>query len=513
MSQNPKVLIIIIDQVRADCINGALAEHVSLPNIDALRKEAVTFNRHYTVTNPCGPSRASIMTGTYAMTHRSVRNGAPLTHGIPNIAREARKSGYDPMLFGYSDTSLDPREYHPQDPKLRTEEEVLPGFREVVEMRWVESFPWRADLKAKGYDLPSFADFNNPVPSEPDRPARPDDPAFYKAEDSDTAFLTTAMLKELSVRTDQSWFALLTYLRPHPPLVAPAPYNRMYSGQDLPTPNRMASREEEANVHPFSAGTLQKPRMEDVVNGCEGQVDSANDDDVQMLRALYLGLLSEVDTHIGRVIEFLKDTGQYDDTLIVLLADHGEMLGDHHMWGKQNFYDVSYHIPLIIRDPNNSNQHGTEVDDFTESVDITPTILDLIGRKVPTSMDGFSLRPFLEGNKPDNWRDYVHLELDFGDPDQATVWQKATGTSLPESNLSILREDKFKLVHFNGGLPPVLFDMEQDKDEMHNLADDPAHVATVLRLTQKLLNHRMRHADRTLSNMKITPQGVLNNSV
>ncbi len=109
MSQNRKVLFIIADQFRADCIDGALATHINLPNIQAFRKEAVTFTKHYSVTNPCGPARASILTGKYAMNHRSIRNGTPLADNIPNIALEARKSGYDPAVFGYTDTSADPR--------------------------------------------------------------------------------------------------------------------------------------------------------------------------------------------------------------------------------------------------------------------------------------------------------------------------------------------------------------------------------------------------------------------
>jgi len=116
MLQKRKVLIVILDQLRADCIKGGLAEHVKTPNIDAFRKEAVTFTRHFSVTNPCGPSRTSIFTGMYAMNHRSVRNGSPLADKITNLAREARKSGYDPLLFGYTDTSIDPRSRPPTTP-------------------------------------------------------------------------------------------------------------------------------------------------------------------------------------------------------------------------------------------------------------------------------------------------------------------------------------------------------------------------------------------------------------
>ena len=508
MPQCSKVLFVIMDQFRADCINGALADHIDLPNIQAFRKEAVTFAKHYSVTNPCGPSRASILTGKYAMNHRSIRNGTPLSNDITNIALEARKSGYDPMLYGYTDTSFDPRTHHPNDPDLTIEENVLPGFREVLEMRFRQSYPWRAYLKSKGYDLPDYAHFYNAISPDPSRAPRPDDPPFYKAEDSDTAFLTNSLLHDLSVRTDQNWFALATYIRPHPPLVAPEPYNKMYDPSTLPEPARMPTQAEQAALHPYMAGAVLHPTINTIVRGLD-PLDNENDNDVQTLRAIYLGLATEVDTHFGRIISFLKETDQYDDTLVVLVADHGEMLGEHHLWGKQNPYEAAYHIPLIIRDPKNTAQHGTTVQAFTESIDVTPTILDLIGQHVPAGMDGVSLRPFLEGKTPAKWRDCVHLELDYSEPDEVTIWQQAAGVSTHEANLAILREDRFKLIHFNGGLPPMLFDLTADPDELNDLAGDPAHASTLLRLTQKLLSHRMKHANRTLADIRITPNGVV----
>jgi len=508
MPQCSKVLFVIMDQFRADCIDGALADHIDLPNIQAFRKEAVTFAKHYSVTNPCGPSRASILTGKYAMNHRSLRNGTPLSDGITNIALEARKSGYDPILYGYTDTSLDPRNRHPNDPVLKSEENVMPGFREVLEMRLKESYPWRAYLKSKGYDLPDYAHFYDAVSPDPSRAARPEDPPFYKAEDSDTAFLTNALLHDLSVRTDQNWFALATYIRPHPPLVAPAPYNKMYDPGTLPKPPRLATQSDQEAVHPFMAAAVHKPSINSIVRGV-GTLDNENDHDVQQLRAIYLGLATEVDTHFGRIINFLKKTDQYDDTLVVLVADHGEALGEHHLWGKQNPYEAAYHIPLIIRDPHNATQHGTTVQAFTESIDVTPTILDLVGQHIPAGMDGMSLRPFLEGKSPANWRDCVHLELDFSEPNEITKWQEVTGVSTHEANLAILREERFKLVHFNGGLPPLLFDLMSDPHELNDLAGDASHAPTLLRLTQKLLSHRMKHADRTLADVRITSKGAV----
>ena len=134
MTENRNVMFIVIDQLRADTLFGALSGHVQLPNLRALAGESLRFNRHYSVANPCGPSRASLLTGQYAMNHRSVRNRAPLRHDIPNLAGEVRKAGYLPLLFGYTDTAQDPRVHDPNDPAVASYEEKLHGFEQVVEI-------------------------------------------------------------------------------------------------------------------------------------------------------------------------------------------------------------------------------------------------------------------------------------------------------------------------------------------------------------------------------------------
>jgi arylsulfatase A-like enzyme len=497
------VMFIIIDQMRADLLHGALADHVPLPNLRALMEDAVSFTQHYSVANPCGPSRASILTGQYAMNHRSVRNGAPLRHDTPNVGSEARKAGYLPLLFGYSDTALDPRVHAPDDPDLTSYERVMPGFTQVVEMGADESFPWRADLLAKGYELPEYADFYVPV-AAPGQPRRPDDPAFYKAEDSDTAFLTDACLNHLRARAGQQWFAHLTYIRPHPPLVAPAPYNRMIDPGALPLPDRLPNQADEQALHPFFAPGHARTDPAAIVDGFP-ELDS-DDATIQPLRAIYLGLAAEVDAHIGRVIAFLKDSGQWDNTLLIVTADHGEMLGDRHAWGKMTPHAAAWHTPLIVRDPENPGAHGTRVDAPTESIDIAPTLLSWIGQAVPPSMDGHALQPFLTGAPPTDWRRHSYAELDFGNPVEPTEWQAALGLTASEANMSILRGPDHTLAHFNGGLPPLLF-ATSDTTPKVNLASDPAYATLLLQMTQTLLSHRMTHADHTLSATQITPDG------
>ncbi|MGL1920716.1 MAG: alkaline phosphatase family protein [Hyphomicrobiales bacterium] len=515
MANKQNILFIIIDQLRADCVSGALEKKVAMPNIRALRDDAVSFEKHYSVVNPCGPARASILTAQYAFNHGSVRNGAPLAYDTPNLAREMRKAGYEPMLFGYTDTSGDPTVLHKDDPALRDYEALMPGWVEKLEMRSESSYPWRASLKAKGYDIPCYEEFFIPQTPEGVEPQL-DDPTFYKAADSDTAFLTDEVIKELSVRKGEGWFAHVTYLRPHPPLVAPEPYNRMYKNAEIPAPIKHDDLADEYAVHPYLAIYLEIIKHKTFFDGDIGLPENCNAQDEHVIataRSVYMGMVTEVDHHIGRIIEHLKATGEYDDTLIVLTADHGEMLGDHHQWGKHTIYEAATHVPLIIRDPNHAECHGTSINKFSESIDLMPTMMRWAGLgdrlTQPNSFDGHCLMAFLHGDKPENWRTHIYTELDFGEPAKATPWQQQLGLSLHDANLSIIRDDDYKLVHFNGGLPPLLFDLANDPNEMVNLANDADASAILLAMTQKLLNHRLRYANRRLSDFAVTPDGTL----
>lgn len=505
----PKILFIVIDQLRADCLTGALAKAIDLPNLRALMADGVTFSRHYTVTNPCGPARASLLTGLYAMNHRSIRNGTPLDATLDTLPKELRKAGYEPLLFGYSDTSADPRGLSPDDPALKSYEGVMPGFTEALVMAGDTSHPWVAHLLSKGYELPaSYWDIYRPVSPDPARPPELRDPALYHAEDSDTAFLTAHAIGALSARRQLPWFASVNYVRPHPPFVAPSPYNRMYSPEAVPPPPAR-SVEQERVMHPVIDAAFSKQDRSSLSIGFDLPWESMSKEETQSLRALYLGLVSEVDAEVGKLIESLRTSGQFDDTLIVVTSDHGEMLGDHRMWGKECFYEPAFHVPLIIRDPKRRETAGRVVDTFTESIDIAPTLLDWLDKEAPLSFDGRSLLPFLDGKTLDTWRDYVFAELDLGDPEQPTIYQDRLGLPMSRCNLSILREQRWKYVHVNGDLPPLLFDMIDDPSETRDLSRDPAYAHELLRLARRMIDHRMTHADHRLSRLKLTDRGVI----
>ena len=418
MTHPINVLFVTADQWRADCLSCLGHPLVETPNLDALAADGVLFKNHFAQCSPCGPSRTSLLTGTYMKNHRSVRNGVPLDARFTNLALEARKAGYEPGLIGYTDTSFDPRRYHPRDPALTRYGGVMPGFVQLVpgsEAGEAGMRPWLRHLAAKGYELPGAAGaIYEPVRDYPGAAERGPTyaPPIYRAEDSDTAYVVDRAIDAIDWQDGRPWFLHLGLLRPHPPFIAPEPYNSLYDPDAVPGFRRAASPEAEARQHPHVAYILRHYLRRE---GLEPARHPRDDTAMRQLRATYYGLMAEVDANLGRLIDFLKQGGLYDDTLIVFTSDHGEHLWDHWLLGKESYFDQAFHIPLIVRAPERSMQEvrGRLIDAFTESVDIMPTILEQLGLEAPLQCDGASLGPFLSGGQPEDWRSEAHWELDF----------------------------------------------------------------------------------------------------
>ena len=189
-------------------------------------------------------------------------------------------------------------------------------------------------------------------------------------------------------------------------------------------------------------------------------VSKMNDLDLLQVRATYYGLMTEVDQHLGKIIKYLKESGQYDSTLIVFTSDHGEHLGDHYLFGKLGYFDQGYHIPLIVMDPEISGKNkGLQLEVFTEAIDVMPTILDWLDAEIPEECDGSSLLPLMNGTIPDNWRTEAHWEYDFRliGTFQPLIKQKF-GLSPDQCSLCVIRDDHFKYVHMVA-LPPLLLSL------------------------------------------------------
>ena len=483
------LLLVTADQWRGDSVGCAGHPAVATPNVDRLAAEGVRFTRHFGQATPCGPARASLFTGLYALNHRSITNGTPLDGRHTHLARELRALGRAPAVFGYTDTSLDPRGRHPADPQLRSMEGFAPEW-DVVQPLLEDAEPWLAWLEEQGYGRLQLNDVYGGALG---------DPAPFSAVHSEAAFLTERFLGWLR-RREPGWCAHLCFVKPHPPLVAPSPYHAAVHPDDVPAPVGLGGAEGAA-LHPYLRVLAAQPRSA----GWWGKPASDDPDTVRRARAVYYGLIAQVDAEIGRIRAALEARGELDDTLVVVTSDHGELLGDHGLWGKAGFFPEAFHVPLVVRGP--GVLRGRVVDAVTEHVDLLPTLLEALGGTAPLQADGRSLAPWLAGEEPAGWRRAALVEHDFRDLENP-VFERALGLAPDHCQLAALIGEAFVYVHFNG-LPPLAFDRAQDPEMTRDIAGERARAPEVLEAAQAMLTRRMDAADRRLTGAKLTAGGVV----
>jgi arylsulfatase A-like enzyme len=467
------VLLVTLDQLRADCLSAAGHPVVRTPALDDLARGGVRLARHYSQAAPCGPGRACLYTGTYQFTNRVVGNGTPLDHRFDNVARVARRAGYEPTLFGYADQGIDPRRATgADDPRLSDYQQWPPGFEIGLDLP-DEQDAWRRWLADLGYG--EFADGEAALASEPTRPA----------EHGVSAFLTDALLEWLASRSGP-WFAHASYWRPHPPYAAAGVWARAYDADSVPGP-----------LPPLPAPIPFCGNLADVPA-------PGDRDERRRLAAQYFGMVSAVDEQLGRIWRALRDLGMWDDTVVVVTADHGEQLGDQGRVGKGGCFESSYHVPGIIRDPRHPEAHGAVVVAFTENVDILPTICDAVGIPVPAQCDGLPLTPFLRGETPPWWREAAHWEYDWrweyiARGPHPWPWDRR----LECKHLTVRRTDDLAYVQFGDGNWRCF-----RVDGGGRWVVEEGDPATVLAEAQGMLTWRSRHTDRTLADMLLIQGGL-----
>ncbi|GEO84727.1 sulfatase [Ciceribacter naphthalenivorans] len=482
----PNVLFITVDQWRGDLMPGE-GGWFSTPNLDALTAEGARFAAHYCQAYPCGPARAGLVTGLYPHKHRSIQNGTPLDARHRTIFQAARAAGYRPALFGYTDTTPDPRSLSEGDPARGEYEGIAPGLDAgclLTEM----ARPWIAHLLARGYDIANPAAGRQGVFAQ----AAFGEPAIFAAEDSETAFLTDRVLGHLATQGAEPFFLHLSYIAPHPPFAAARDWLEQVDPEALPP---LMSRRTNETAHPLLAAYRDWLDLSSFAPGLSGPVADAPDSVVRTIRQAYAAMGAEVDHHIGRILDRLKATGQWENTIVILSGDHGEQMFEHGLLGKLGWYDGSARIPLVIRTP--GGVAGQRVTHFTQSIDIFPTLVDLLELERDANLDGQSLLPFLRGADPVEWRDAAFWSHDFRNLRDQTA-ERRFGLPSRLCNLHVVRTERFKYVHFPA-LPPVLYDLTHDPAEEIDLADDPAARSLRAEGVERLLNLRLRHEDETLS--------------
>jgi arylsulfatase A-like enzyme len=282
---------------------------------------------------------------------------------------------------------------------------------------------------------------------------------------------------------DSPWCLHLSYIKPHWPYVAPAPYNDMYGPDDMIPVVR--SEEERADPHP-----VYRAFMESRVSR------SFSRDEVRReVVPVYMGLIKQIDDQIGALFRFLEQRALFDNTLIVFTSDHGDYLGDHWLGEKELFHEPSVKIPLVIYSPEAGAARGAVCDELVESIDLAPTFLEAIGADPAQQshrLEGRSLMPFLRGEMPARWRRFVISEYDYSmNPASAQF-----GIEPRDARLFMVADKQWKYVHAIG-MRPMLYDLGSDPNEFRDRGSDPACETQRARLAAALNEWGLRLSQRT----------------
>jgi arylsulfatase A-like enzyme len=491
------VLFILSDEFRPDALGIAGNPLRPTPNLDALARESARIEKCFVQAAPCGPSRMCIYTGRYLCSTGSTDNMTPLAEAEDNLAMHLRRHGHRPALMGYNDYACDPRtlpEGHPHRSSL-SYQYTLPGFDIALAHDPEYDYQaWFEDLRAKGYPEEWL---NADAMETLQEPADGLDghlpchyPARYTAEDSETLFLTRGAIAFVKEKKQDGWFLSLNYVKPHGPYVCPAPYHALFDPSTMTEPVRRDA--EMTHPHPYF------PRIAtNNLGQLRGEIEWRE------LRACYYGMVAELDSCLGLLFQALKDSGQWDDTLIIFSADHGTHLGDHWLTGKSHYYDQALRVPYIIRDPSPEadTTRGRSLDVFCEAIDSAPTICEYLGAPPHERFQGQSLLGLLRGQSGVQSRPRVHHEYYYYNTLQEDV---RTHVNPDACRLWTVRDDRFKYVQFGEEvLPPLLFDLQADPNEFENLADRPEYAPVIAEYCQHLIRWRIRNEDTRMERWAI----------
>lgn len=509
MAKTKNILFIMFDQLRWDYLSCYGHPHLQTPHLDRLAARGVRFDRAYIQSPLCGPSRMSTLTGRYVHSHGATGNYSPLKVGELTMGDYLRDVGMSCWLIGKTHMmadlagiqrlGIDPNGVvgrrvaecgfdiyerddgmRPQGPGGFYDEGGALKYNEYLRGRGYESDnPWHdyanSGIDDEGNVLSGWFLKNSDLQ------------ANIREEDSETPYLTRRAMEFIEAQGDDRWCCHLSYIKPHWPYIAPAPYHAMYGPEQfLP---RVATQAEYDNAHPVLKGFM---------NGPAGRAFADDGVREKVLKA-YMGLVKQCDDQMGVLFGWLEKTGRMENTMIVVTADHGDFLGDHWLGEKMFFYDSSVKVPFIVYDPSPKANatRGTVCDELVESIDLIPTFLDTAGgdaAAVSHILEGKSLTPILHGTAHAPLRDYAICEYDFS---MGPGPRRALGLAAADARMFMVADKRFKFIHFEGGFRPMLFDLENDPDELVDLGESSAHKAVIDEYYGKLFAWTRRLSQRT----------------
>lgn len=499
MSAVRNVLFVMCDQLRRDFVSCYGSSPVATPGIDRLAARGVRFDNAFVQSGVCGPSRMSFYTGRYVASHGATWNRVPLSAAEWTLGDYLRAAGRTAALCGKTHVLPDDEALARFGIEIESERGALlreGGF--VIVDRYDGHTPPSLEsgyadwLRARGYEgADPWTDY---VIAVEDRGRVASGwslrnvhlPARVKEEHSETAYMTDLALDWIRARGASPWVLHLSYVKPHWPYVAPAPFHRKYRGKPIGT-----------ILHGPQDGTAAEHPVVRAYRSHDECRSFGREEVARHVRPAYMGLVAQVDHHLARLVDALVALGRLDDTLIVFASDHGEFLGDRGLGEKELFYDEVVRIPMIVVDPDARADatRGTADARFVEGVDVVPTVLGALG--LPPSahrVEGRSLLPLTRGGSADAgaWRDAAFCELDYG-------FRRARltlGRGVRECRAQMVRTAQWKYVHWEG-FRPQLFDLAADPRELSDLGADPRFSAERAALRERLFDWLSTRARRT----------------
>lgn len=458
--KKPNILWICTDQQRFDTLGCYGNRYVRTPNLDRLAKQGVLFEQAYCQSPVCTPSRASFLTGRYPRTTRCRMNGQAIPGDEKLVSKLLAEDGYTCGLSGKLHLSAT----HPSVSPV-TERRIDDGF---AEFHWSHHPDpgWPTDeyhhwLRGKGkkYEVTPLKGSKYVVVGM--------DPEY-----SHTKWCAERAIRFIEVHEDRKnkkfkrpWMFLVDFFDPHPPFDPPKTYLDRYLEEpgEIPLPA-------------YTPGELiDKPHYQQRRHASEkGKFAYAEmtKRDHRLVRAAYWAMVDGIDVEVGRILEALKRTGQREDTLVIFMSDHGELLGDHGMYLKGPFfYDASVRVPLIASMPGTITGGG-RISTFMELVDLAPTLLEAAGLPKHAGMQGRSIWKLLRDDHSD-------------DTDRQNIYSEHYDASIKKKDpkggaqATMVRTHEHKLVKFHGEGEEVgeLYDLIQDPLEHENRWTDPGYRA------------------------------------
>lgn len=458
--EGKNILWIMTDQFNADCIGALGRRKVRTPNLDALVQDGVCFDRAYANNPICAPSRISFISGQYCHTHGVLSNDTyTLDSRNPDtVSAVFRRNGYQTALVGKSHMI---REWDQEGFEYLRYCDLCDG--ELDDPSSIHYFQHLVD-----HGLAAEYDQGSPQPGSPG--------ASFKTWTSNIplrhsleVWTGDETLKFLEQRdTERPFFMQMSFQRPHEPLNLPFDMEPLYRPEDIDLPesktdwfeNRFQDR------HPFMRDWFKE------ADSAGYPYRARDEQDLKEVLVGYYSLITMIDEQVGRIIDHLKTTGEYENTLIVFTADHGDFAGEHGtVFKNMGIFESIQRIPFIIRYPKGPS--GDLRQEMIESVDLAPTLLSYCGLDVPEQMEGRSILPILEDGAAG--KEEIICEWVF--------------PLRYDEKVFALRTQQYRLVYLGTDQGSELYDHAVDPDEMRNVFDDPAYKDVRARLLERMISH------------------------